>query len=167
MSQNPYAPPEAEVGAVAPTLPSSPAPALWNPNAAAMWSLLLTPAFGAFLHMKNWTALGEHGKADTSRKWFIGLVAAMVVLSIVSIWLPESKLLSAFGRGAGIGMLVAWYVGSGKPQVAYVLGRYGKTYPRRGWLSAVLLGIAAMVALLAAIVALNLAVSLVFDVEPA
>lgn len=35
--------------------------ALWNPNAAANWSLLFTPLFGAYLHMLNWRSLGEAG----------------------------------------------------------------------------------------------------------
>ena len=54
MTPNPYAPPKAEVADVGRT---EVAPALWNPNAAASWSLLFSPAFGAFLHMKNWQAL--------------------------------------------------------------------------------------------------------------
>jgi hypothetical protein len=43
------------------------APALWNPNAAANWSLLFSPMFGAWLHMKNWAALGEPERAAARR----------------------------------------------------------------------------------------------------
>ena len=50
MNPNPYAPPTARVDDVA---TGDAAPALWNPNAAANWSLLFSPAFGAWLHMKN------------------------------------------------------------------------------------------------------------------
>ena len=64
MSTNPYAPPKAVVADIAPRQDSPP---LWNPNAAANWSLLLSPAFGAFLHMKNWEELGEPAKAAASK----------------------------------------------------------------------------------------------------
>jgi hypothetical protein len=51
MTTNLYAPPKAQVADI---VQGEAAPALWNPGAAASWSLLLSPAFGAFLHMKNW-----------------------------------------------------------------------------------------------------------------
>jgi predicted amidophosphoribosyltransferase len=28
--------------------------AIWNPNAASNWSLVFTPAFGSYLHARNW-----------------------------------------------------------------------------------------------------------------
>ena len=59
MSQeNPYAPPTAAVADIG-TATAAPRPPLWNPGAAASWSLLLSPVFGAILHMKNWQAMGE------------------------------------------------------------------------------------------------------------
>ena len=61
MSLNPYSPPGAIIDDV------MNAPPLWNPNAAANWSLLFSPAFGAFVHMKNWQALGEPEKAANAK----------------------------------------------------------------------------------------------------
>jgi hypothetical protein len=163
MSQNPYAPPEADVDAVAPPPPSAPAPALWNPNAAAGWSLLLTPAFGAFLHMKNWAALGEAHKADASRKWLVAVLAVFLVMTIIAAALPESRAVNMASQGVGIGMLVAWYFSSAREQMQYVLGRYGKTYPRRGWVVALLLGLAGTMAYF---VLVFVAVALVFGLAP-
>jgi hypothetical protein len=165
MSQNPYAPPEAEVDGIALPTPAAPAPALWNPNAAALWSLLLSPAFGAFLHMKNWAALGESGREDTSRKWFFGLIAGYLALSIASIWLPESRHVDALSRGGGVGLLVGWYFADARSQIEYVLRRHGKGYPRRGWLAALLLGLAGLVAFFVGAVALNLAIAAVLDLD--
>lgn len=166
MSQNPYAPPEADVDAVAPPPPSAPAPALWNPNAAANWSLLLTPAFGAFLHMKNWAALGEPQKADASRKWFVAVLAFYLVMAIVAAVLPESREMNVVSRGFGIGLLAAWYFSSAREQMQHVLGRYGKAYPRRGWGVALLLGLAGIVAYVVVAIMVGAAVALVFGLDP-
>ena len=45
-----------------------PSCALWNRSAAARWSLVFTPAFGAFVLMRNWHALGEPERAASARK---------------------------------------------------------------------------------------------------
>ena len=37
--------------------------ALWNPDAAACWSMLFTPLFGTILVIRNWEALGEPKRA--------------------------------------------------------------------------------------------------------
>jgi hypothetical protein len=37
-----------------------------------------------------------------------------------------------------LGVLLAWYFTSGKPQQKYVTERFGKTYPRRGWTKPIL-----------------------------
>lgn len=86
-------------------------PNLWNPTAAANWSLLFSPAFGAYIHMLNWQALGYSEKAKNSRNWFlIGL------------------LLSLFGLGLIV--LIAWYFASAKEQIKYVKTHFGDNYPK-------------------------------------
>jgi hypothetical protein len=50
--------------------PNSRPPALWNPNAAAGWSLLFTPAFGAFLHARNGTRWGVIARPKPTRSGF-------------------------------------------------------------------------------------------------
>ena len=52
---------------------------IWNPNAAASWSLPFSPVFGAYLHMLNWRSLGEEAKAATARTW---LIAGLTLLPI-------------------------------------------------------------------------------------
>ena len=130
MNTNPYAPPLAAVGEV----PSQAvAPALWNPNAAANWSLLFTPIFGAFLHMKNWQALGETGKARVSRYWVILGAAVFSGFMLLAAVQPQSKGVGSLIRSLGFILLLAWYFGSARAQARYVKERFGSQYPRRGW----------------------------------
>jgi hypothetical protein len=136
--RNPYAPPKADLERVgAPAI----APALWNPSAAASWSLLFSPIFGAILHMKNWQALGETQKAAAARSWAIGIAAFFILLTLVSVVMPESRALDSLSRIGGLGLLLAWYFVSGKPQQTYVRTKFGDSYPRRGWSKPLLLAL--------------------------
>ena len=123
------------------------APRLWNPNAAASWSLLFSPIFGAILHMKNWEALGEPAKAAQAKSWAIVSVIFLVVVILASVALPDSKAIDLLSRVAGLALLLGWYYSSGKPQVAYILARYGKSYPRRGWAKPLLFAFLALLGL--------------------
>ena len=44
--------------------------ALWDPNAAACWSVVFTPAFSAYIHGRNAEALGNVEEARMNRVWF-------------------------------------------------------------------------------------------------
>jgi len=138
---NPYAAPKADVADVG-THASGPLPALWNPNAAASWSLLFSPIFGAFIHMKNWQAMGEPEKAATAKNWVIASLALLVIATILAIMLPRSQGAAALSRFGGFAMLLAWYFSSAKAQVAAVQARYGRDYPRKGWGKPLGLGLA-------------------------
>lgn len=132
------------------------APALWNPNAAANWSLLFSPAFGAFLQMKNWQALNEPEKAAAAKQWAIWSVMLLIGLVLLSVALPESKALDAISRWAGIGMLIAWYVGNGRAHANYVKERFGGVYPRKRWLKPISLGFLFLLAVFAAAVVIGI-----------
>jgi hypothetical protein len=129
--QNPYAPPKAQVEDV---VSGENAPALWNPNAAASWSLLFSPIFGAYLHMRNWQGLGQAEKAANSKIWMIVSIVFFVLTAISSFLFPDSKEIDLIARLGGLALLLAWYYGIGKSQQAFVVERFGKNYPRRGWL---------------------------------
>ncbi len=83
MDDNRFAPPKAAVEGRFDSVET--APTLWNPNAAASWCLLLTPIFGTWLHLKNWSALGDAERIGSARTWFILsiAVAAVLVLGVV------------------------------------------------------------------------------------
>lgn len=107
-------------------------PALWNPNATANWSFLFTPAFGAYLQMRNWRALGETEKAAASKAWFyvsLGFMALVLLSGLV----VNSKAADGAARGLGLVLLLAWYFGSGRAQAKYVKARFGNEYARKSW----------------------------------
>ena len=141
-SPNPYAPPASHVADVR-TVEAS--PPLWNPRVAANWSLLFSPVFGALVQMKNWEALGESARAQKSKNWAIGCMAFFFALTILLVLLPDSKALDGLTRPLAVVLLVVWYYADGKSQQAYVLGKFGKTYPKKGWGKPLLIGVAALI----------------------
>ncbi len=140
---NPYAPPKAnlERGHAA-----AAAPELWNPNAAANWSLLFTPIFGAYLHTKNWEALGEAREARASRTWFWVSVVLIAFLTFGDFLLPFT-VTEGLARIIGFGLLLSWYFTSARKQAKFVAEHFGKAYPRRKWGAPLLAGIGLYVAL--------------------
>lgn len=121
--------------------------ALWNPAAAALWSLALSPAFGAWLHMRNWERLGDQERAKEARAWFAmscGLHAVNLLIVLLGaalqldVGIPHSVLLA---------FLTVWYIRSGHAQVRYVDELHGAGYARRPWLAPLLTGAAAIAVL--------------------
>ncbi len=151
MTPNRYAPPTAQVADVA---PQEEAPALWNPNAAANWCLLFSPAFGALVHMKNWQALGRHDKAAASRVWAILSLVVIGGFSCLAALLPTAPGLDALARLGAFSLLVAWYFSSARAQAKYVKQRFGTSYPRKGWGKPILLAILVLAAFFVAVVLL-------------
>ena len=156
---NPYAPPTANVEDVSPRA-SDASPALWNPSAAARWSFLFSPIFGATVQMKNWQARGEPEKAAQSKQWLIGSIGFYVALFLLGVVLPDSKGVDLAGRGAGLGLLVAWYALSARAQVGYVAGRFGTSYPRKGWGRPILYALAGFAAFLVVVFVIAFVVGL-------
>lgn len=104
---------------------------LWNPNAAASWSLLFTPVFGAWLHAKNWNELNKTEKAKKSMWW----VYIDIVFLLVLPFLPDEV-----GGLPGILFILAWYFTSAKSQVKYIR-EHGIEYQKKSWLKPILAGI--------------------------
>ena len=98
---------------------------LWNPTVAVYWSLLFSPILGAWLHAKNWAALGNEVKEKQSMYWVrwgaVGLLLAILLL-------PD-----AIAPAIGVGYLAGWYFSLGKSQIKYVKERVGRNYERKKW----------------------------------
>ncbi|MCK9684314.1 hypothetical protein [Scleromatobacter humisilvae] len=150
MDNNRFAPPKANVEGAYSEVAA--APPLWNPNAAASWSLLFSPIFGTWLHLRNWQAMGDHERAGHARKWLIASFVMLLVSIVLAVFLPPH--LGGVTRIFNFAFLIAWYYAAAKPQVAFVKGHYGDHYPRRGWLVPIATAIGVIVASLAALVAL-------------
>ena len=119
----------------------SEAPALWNPNAAACWSLLFSPIFGAALHMFNARAMGDAELEKLNKGFMWGTLAVLVIAILLAIF---SGIKANF---VGIAALGAWYGAVGRKQVALVKERYDSNYPRRSWGKPILFGVLGIVAL--------------------
>lgn len=119
-------------------------PRLWNPNAAANWSLLFSPIFGAWVQARNWQALNQPGKARNSMMWvYFGFVFLLVVL-----FLPDGV-----GATPGIIFLLVWYSSSGKGQ-AKLIKDQNINYEKKTWDRPLLLGLAGFIAYLSVAVAI-------------
>ena len=127
---------------------------LWNPRAATLWGILLSPAFSAYIHMRNWQALGQDDQAAQARTWFylvLGFLVAGCFLAIaghVPGRDPTPPLASA------LGLLVAWHVWGGRAQERYLAAVIGAAYVRRPWARPVCgaLGVVAAIVLSSAVV---------------
>lgn len=112
--------------------PETTPPQLWNPNAAANWSILFTPAFGAYLHAANWRALGKPDRARTNMVWFWATIVFLIFI-LGSVVLPQTKHSEDAQRMVGAGLLLGWYFSQGRPQVQFVKETYSKGYVKKPW----------------------------------
>lgn len=97
---------------------------LWSPNRAASASVLLTPIFGAWIHAKNWKALGNEAKAKKSMNWIYGMVTA---ISLGVILAPDKAV------GIIFWSLVGWYFILGKQQAKYIQENLSAGYREKNW----------------------------------
>mgnify|MGYP005805467475 CR=1 FL=1 len=134
--------------------------AIWNPNAAANWSLIFTPAFGAYLQMLNWQSLGESERAAASKNWFYAGLGLLVVYVLMGVFIGNSKAADGMARGLGFLFLLVWYFSAGRAQSKYVKEKLGAGYARKPWGKALLLGVASLIGYFIAALIVGLAVGL-------
>lgn len=111
---------------------------IWNPNAAANWSLLFTPAFGSYLHMLNWESLGESERAADSKKWFYASIVMLTLFVLAGVLFPADKSVDGIVRASAGLFLITWYFVSARPQARYVKEKFADDYPHRPWKRALL-----------------------------
>jgi hypothetical protein len=114
-------------------LPTSPGPALWNPQAAALWSLLFSPVFGAWLHALNWRALGDPERQRRSVRWMMAGLAICVFYVVVGLAWADPDIADRISSATALAYLLAWYLGPGREQIRTVREHHGQAYPRRAW----------------------------------
>jgi hypothetical protein len=109
--------------------------ALWNPAAAGAWCLILSTAFGSYLVMRNWEALGDP-RERSARGWLY----ASIVYFIAAVVVPGVALV-------GLPWLIAWYFAVNRPQIQYVKEALGADYPRQPWGKVLAIGFALVVSI--------------------
>lgn len=120
-------------------------PELYNPAAAAAWSLLFTPVFGAWCILQNCKSLNDRRGVSRARQWIAGLTAVMILL----MFLP-SNLMDKLGSCL---LLLIWLWGHWRPHA----GKIGETVPeyrKKGWLRPIfcVCGLLFLIALLGTVV---------------
>jgi hypothetical protein len=114
---------------------------IWNPNAAANWSFLFTPAFGSYLQMKNWKTLGQPGKATSSKIWFYISLLILAAPLAVTVFAQDDRIAAAIPK-LGIPFLLIWYFASARGQAKYVKETLGNQYHRKSFVKPLLAGVA-------------------------
>lgn len=128
-------------------------PSLWNPKAAALWSILFSPAFGAFLLARNAESLGRADEAKANKVWFyisIIFLVGVIFLSLVLPTIPDLAL-----NAASLSLLLAWYFSAGKKQVKYVKEKLQDRYEKKHWTKPLLIAFACLVLVFVVIVILT------------
>jgi hypothetical protein len=140
-----------------------PRPRLWNPVAAVCWSLVFSPAFGAWLHAANWRTLARPDRARASMGW-VWATAVLLGVNAATVLLPDSRLLNRLFPLAGLVLLLAWYFVLGREQVRVVSDTVGTDYEQRRWGWPIAVATAAVLAYIALIAGL---VFFVYEPSPA
>ena len=107
--------------------------ALWNPSGVLIWSLAFSPAFGAWLHVRNCEAMGDLDAALTARRWLAASIGVLAVQALVRALETRLNSESGFTMGLGLAYTLVWMVGAALPHAAAVRTRFGAAYPRRQW----------------------------------
>ncbi len=139
---------EARVGETYKTTPppAGAPPAIWNPQAAAYWSLIFSPAFGAFLHARNADTMGRVDEAKVNRRWAYFLIAYLCFTFItIFVFIPIPEGLWDL---VPIGLLFGWYLSVGKKQAMYVRETWQNGYARRAWKEPLLIASGCLIAIL-------------------
>ncbi len=128
-------------------IPAQPSkPEIWSPNAAANWSLVFSPSFGAFLHARNAKVLGRPEEAALNMKWFYGNLIWFVLMLLISELIPSIPDLPF--RLISIVILLTWYFSVAKKQIRYVKDTYESEYKRKSWGRPLLIGLGCIIAYL-------------------
>jgi hypothetical protein len=105
--------------------------ALWNPDAAALWSMWLTPLFGCALHLVNARVLGHRGMFVSSVMWLI-VCAPATAWAMAHMLARDTSMQSVLVASSLLAPLACvWYCFAARPQSQYIVERHGRNYPRR------------------------------------
>lgn len=136
--------------------------AIWNPSTAVSLSVVLTPAFGSYLHASNWRTLGQPERAVASKVWFYVSLLVLVAMAIVATGFvgkagADNDTIRGVVNIGGLVYFVVWYVLSGRKQVSYVKEQFGKTYTKKSLVKPVLVAFGCAIAYAAIIFGLLVA----------
>lgn len=129
---------------------------LWNPMAAAWWSLLLSPLFAAILLDHNWRSIGNRRKALWSRALTVvsaGALAAGLVCAMVPTLPATDKLITGVGKIVGV-ILTAACFSIARSQRQFLAGPDCPHHEKRRWGKPIALGAMGLASYLGLIIAI-------------
>src|ERR1700676_3437585 len=97
---------------------------IWNPSTVAGLSVLLTPAFGSYLHASNWRSLGQPERAASSKVWFYVSLLVLAAMAVVTVAFAGraaagNEAIRGIVNGGGFVYWLVWYFASGRHQVGF------------------------------------------------
>ncbi|WP_161974520.1 putative signal transducing protein [Piscinibacter terrae] len=110
------------------TVPLEPGQALWNPDAAAAWSLWVTPLFGCVLHLLNARTLRNPGMVRASLVWLTVCAAATGVVMTHMLRHEQSAAGLLVASSLLSPLTCLWYVFSARDQSKFIVERHGRKY---------------------------------------
>jgi len=119
--------------------------AIWNPNAAANWSILFTPAFGSYLQMLNWRTLNESAKASSAQSWFYASLLMLFICFLIGTFVSDREDRYIILWWLSFPYLITWYLAAGRSQAKYVKAKFGTNYPKKPWGRALLIAVGALI----------------------
>jgi len=132
---------------------------LWNPRAATYWGLLLSPAFSAYIHMRNWEALGQDDKVRETRAWFYLMLGYVVSCGILSAVSEAGGMALTAPSSIALVLMVAWHRWGGRQQERYVAALTRGAYTRRPWGKAVAAALGTFAAAIILVAVVNVVVN--------
>jgi hypothetical protein len=122
---------EGESTEPAAVVPLEPGQALWNVDAAAVWSLWVTPLFGAVLQWLNARTLRDADMARASLQW-VAVSAIATVFAMAHMLQRDASLASLQVASSLLSPLTCvWYIASGRDHSKRIIARHGRRYRKR------------------------------------
>ena len=117
-------------------------PLIWNPDFAALLSILFSPIFGAVIHALNWRRLGLPRRAIAAWFW-AGLIAfAFFGVAVYGeIARLNDRTIDIFLRLTQLSALILWYFGTARAQGKFIVSQFGNEYHRESWFTPVLVAV--------------------------
>lgn len=117
-------------------------PFLWNPDLAALLSILFSPIFGAIIHALNWKRLGQPRRALAAWIW-----AGLILLVFVGVAIYggmariNERTIDAYFRLTQLFTLILWYFGTARAQGKFIVSQFRNEYHRESWLIPLLVAV--------------------------
>ena len=106
---------------------------LWNPAAITLWSVLLSPAFGAWLQMYNLRRMGQEAQAAVARRWCVAslwVLGCNALFHAINIRLGGTSFLFDW---VNLSLFIVWCTCNTPQHAQAVRARCGSTYRKRAW----------------------------------